>query len=61
MREAIDFAIAIIFSGSLIFGGGYSIKQIHDYVKKEAIEQISQGMSSSEAQANLLTGEKLDF
>ena len=61
MREAIDFTIAIIFSGSLTFGGGYSIKQIHDYVKKETIEQVSHGLSSSEAQANLLTGEKLSF
>lgn len=61
MREAIDFAIAIIFSGSLIFGGGYSMKQIHDYVKTETIEQISMGLSSSEAMANSLTNEKLDF
>ena len=39
MREAIDFAIAVIFSGSLIFGGGYSIERIHDLVKREAVEQ----------------------
>lgn len=61
MREAIDSAIEVIFSGSLIFGGGYSIKQIHGYVKKEIIEQISQGLSSSESLANGLTGETLDF
>ena len=61
MREAIDFAIAVIFSGSLIFGGGYSIKQIHDFLKRESIEQISKGLSSSEALARGLTGEQLDF
>lgn len=61
MREAIDFAIAVIFRGSLIFGGGYSVKQVHDYVKRETVEQISRGLSSSEALGNSLTGEKLDF
>ena len=61
MREVIDFAMAIIFSGSLLFGGGYTIKELHDIIKKECIGQVSQGLSSSEKLANALAGEKLDF
>lgn len=61
MREVVDLIMAVVFSGSFLFGGGYTIKEIHDYVKKECIEQVSQGLSSSEEMAQALTGESLEF
>ena len=61
MKEAINFALAVFFSGSLLFGGGMTIKAIHDFIKSRALIQVSEGLSSSERLANSLTGEKLDY
>ena len=61
MNDLISTAIAIIYSGTLIFGTSYGIKKIHDEVKKAALTKAAQGLSSSERTANALTGEKTDF
>lgn len=61
MNEITNLITALIFSGSLIFGIGLTIKTAHDYVRQEVLSQISQGLSSSEELANALTGEKLDY
>ena len=61
MREVVDLILAVVFSGSFLLGTGYTIKEVHDFVKKECVEQIAQGLSSSEELANALTSEKLDF
>lgn len=61
MKDLINLLTAIIFSGSFLFGIGYTAKQAHDIVKKEALTQVSKGLSSSEELANALTGEKLDY
>ena len=59
MRDVIDMIAALVFSGALVFGTGYSVKQVHDIIKKEALEQVSKGLSSSEELARALTGESL--
>ena len=61
MKDVIDMIAALVFSGALFFGTGYTIKQAHDIIKKEALEQVSKGLSSSEELANGLTGETLDY
>lgn len=53
--------VAIFITGSMIFGAGYTIKEAHDFIRKETLSQISQGLSSSEELANALTGEKLPY
>lgn len=61
MKTTINDLIAIILTSGLAYGLGYGFKQTHDFVKQETLEQISQGLSSSEKLANRLTGETLDF
>ena len=61
MKEAINFVLAIIFSGAFLFGGGMTIKGIHDLIKNEALKKVSKGLSSSEKFANALTNERLDY
>lgn len=61
MKAVIDMVFALIFSSGFIFGSGYTIKKIHDFIKEEALTQVSKGLSSSEELANALTGEKLKF
>ena len=61
MKDIIEFAIAVIYSGFLFLGGGYGLKTVHDEVKKAALTKISEGLSSSEKLANALTGEKNEF
>jgi hypothetical protein len=58
MKAVIDLVIALAVNASFIFGAGYSIKKVHDVVKKAAIEQISKGLFSSEELANKLTGRR---
>ena len=33
MKEAIDLVIAIIVSGGILFGGSYTLKEVHDFVR----------------------------
>ncbi len=61
MKDVVETIAALVFSGALFFGGGYTIKQAHDAIKKEVLMQVSEGLSSSERLANALTGEKLDY
>jgi hypothetical protein len=61
MRDLISTAIAIIYSSGLLFGTGYTLKSIHDEVKKAALTKVSQGLGSSERLSNSLTGQKTDF
>ena len=61
MKDIVNLITAMIFSGSFLLGAGYTIKQAHDLIAREALTQISKGLSSSEELANKLTGEKLDF
>jgi|GEM_PF-1465298 len=61
MNQMISDLVAVIYTGLLLFGGGYTIKEVHDFVRYETLKQISKGLSSSESLANALTGEKLDF
>ncbi|MGH1469285.1 MAG: hypothetical protein ACRBBP_10485 [Bdellovibrionales bacterium] len=61
MKDLISTAIAIIYSSGLLFGTGYTLKSIHDEVKKSALIKVSQGLESSELLSNSLTGEKTDF
>lgn len=55
MKAIIDLILTLIFSAGFIFGNGLAIRKIHNFVKKEAIEKISQGLSSSEELAKRLT------
>lgn len=59
MNELVNILTALVMTGVLLFGTGTGIKYIHDTVKKETLEQISKGLSSSEEMANRLTGETL--
>ena len=61
MKDVVNLITAMVFSGSFLFGIGYTVKQAHDIIKKEALTQISKGLSSSEELANALTGEKLPY
>ena len=61
MKEAIDLVIAIIVSGGILFGGSYTLKEVHDFVRYEALKKASKPLSSSEEMAQKLTGMKLDF
>lgn len=61
MRDLISTAIAIIYSGGLLFGAGYTLKSIHDEVRKATLTKVSNGLGSSERLSNSLTGEKTDF
>jgi len=45
MKDVIDMIAALVFSGALFFGTGYTIKQAHDIIKEGALEQISKGLS----------------
>ena len=55
MNKIIDIFIDIIFAIILTFGASYSIIEIHNFVKKETISQISNGLSSTEKLSNALT------
>jgi len=61
MGRVISDLVALIYTGLLIFGGGYTIKEVHDFVRHETLKQVSKGLSSSESLANALTGEKTGF
>lgn len=61
MNQFISDLVAAIYTGLLLFGGGYTIKEVHNFVRYETVKKISKGLSSSEALANALTGEKTDF
>jgi hypothetical protein len=61
MRDLISTAIAIIYSSGLLFGTGYTLKSIHDEVKKAALAKAAKGLGSSESLANKLTGEETPF
>ena len=55
MDKIIDIFIDIIFAIILTFGTSYSVIKIHNFVKKETISQISNGLSSTEKLSNALT------
>lgn len=61
MRDLISTAIAVIYSGGLLFGTGYTLKSIHDEVKKAALTRVYKGLGSSERLSNSLTGQRTDF
>ena len=61
MRDLISTATAIIYSSGLLLGAGYTLKTIHDEVKKATLAKVSQGLGSSERLSNALSGEKTDF
>jgi hypothetical protein len=61
MENLIETIIALIISSVMLLSGVYTVKEIHDVVKFESLNQISKGLSSSEKMANALTGETLDF
>ena len=61
MNNLVNTAIAIIYSGGLFFGAGYSLKVVHDEIRKAALTKAAKGLSSSEQMANSLSGEKTDF
>lgn len=61
MKDVIESTIAAIITSVFLFGGGYTLKEIHDYVRYETIEQISKGFSSTEELSKALTGEKTRF
>lgn len=59
MENLIETLIAFVITSGLIFGTGKSLFWLHDEVKKEALIQISNGLSSSEEMSRALTGESL--
>ncbi len=61
MGRVISDLVAVIYTGLLLFGGGCTIKEVHDFVRYETLKQVSKPLSSSEALANALTGEKTGF
>ncbi len=61
MNNLVNTAIAIIYSSGLFFGAGYSLKTIHDEIKKAALAKTTQGLGSSEKLANSLSNQKTDF
>ena len=42
MKEIIDLLIAIVISSIFLLGGGYTLKEVHDFVKYEALKKASQ-------------------
>jgi len=61
MENLIETLVALVITSGLIFGTGKSLLWLHDEVKKEALMQISNGLSSSEDMSQALTGESLGF
>ena len=61
MKEIIDLLIAIVISSTFLLGGSYTLKEVHDFVRYEALKKASQPLSSSEEMAQKLTDMKLDF
>lgn len=61
MGQLVSDIAAVIYTAFLLFGSGYTIKEVHDFVRYEALEQVSKPLSSSESLANSLTGETLGF
>ena len=61
MKEIIDLLIAIVISSTFLLGGSYTLKEIHNFVRYEALKKTSQPLSSSEEMAQKLTDMKLDF
>ena len=61
MNQLISDLVALVYTGLLLFGGGYTIKEVHDFVRYETLKQDSKPLSSSESLANALTGESLGF
>ena len=61
MENLIETIVALIITSGLIFGSTKSLIWVHDEIKKESLRQVSQGLSSSEALANALSNESLEF
>ena len=59
MENLIETLVTLVITSGLIFGTGKSLFWLHDEVKKEALMQISNGLSSSERMSQALTGESL--
>jgi len=57
MKEIIGAAIFIV---SLIGGGNYAMKKVHDSVRKVALEKSAKGLPSLTRLTKSLRGEKLE-
>ena len=57
IRSIIDVLVSIIFAGSLSL---YGLKELHDFVKKEALTKVSCGLGSMSKFTNALTCQKFD-
>ena len=61
MNQLVSDIVAVIYTGLLLCGGGYTLKEVHDFVRYETLKKVSEGLSSTDALSNALTGEKTDF
>jgi len=61
MENLIETLVALVITSSLVFGTTKSVVWLHNEIKKEALMQISKGLSSSEEMSKALTGERLGF
>lgn len=61
MENLIETLVALLITSGLVFGASKSVLWVHDEVKKEVLNQVSKGLSSSEEMSQALTGERLEF
>jgi hypothetical protein len=61
MENVIETLVALVITSGLIFGTSKSVIWLHDEIKREALSQVSNGLSSSEKMSQALTGEQLEF
>jgi len=61
MENVIETLVALVITSGLLFGTSKSVIWLHDEIKKESLNQVSKGLSSSEEMSQALTGERLEF
>lgn len=61
MNDLINILTALTITALLSAGTAKVFYEVYDTIKRESLEQVSKGLSSSEELANALTGEKLSF
>ena len=61
MENIIETLVALVITSGLIFGTSKSVIWLHNEIKKETLNQVSEGLSSSEQMSQALTGEFLEF
>ena len=61
MEKLIDAVLTLVSVVVISAGGSYTVREVHDWSKKMALQKAAKGLGRLESTTQKMTGGKLDF